>query len=254
VNELEEWMPHISLRISNETPISTTDFAGVLKALGDDYSRLEPGRTLVIGSIREGSIVAALYDAMAVSAPFVKDVASVAQAGLALKSLVENIKKTVLATKQPVFLPPDIPQDVTQSVENMAKAAIDAKARCDLEYKDDKKGISLIVSISPADAGRVQTNVKKLKQQNRRAIKEVASRPAVLRAIKSPELPELTDAIRRPVQDQASGQHIIRLLVTALDNAGLLVSAHALVAELIQQGRDDWADLLRAEVASRTQT
>ncbi|MDR6904215.1 hypothetical protein [Rhizobium miluonense] len=247
----DERLPHLKLRIANETPISAQDFAGVLKALGDDYSKIEPGRILIVGSIRQGSIVAILYDAMAVSAPYVKDIANVAQAGLALKSFFETIRKTITAAKHPAFPTPPLSHSGLQSVENIATASLDANAYCELEYRDDKEGISLTVSINPTEADSVRRNVRKLKPSSRKPSESALSYSRFAPAVKAPALSDLTAVVREPVRDRASAEQTIRLLVTALEKVNLLGTTQALVNELIQQGRSDWASLLRAEVVRR---
>lgn len=68
------------IRLGAEEPVSAIEVARVLNALARDYKRATKGSTLVVVSVRQGSIIADLTDAILAAAPKLKNAAEIAGA------------------------------------------------------------------------------------------------------------------------------------------------------------------------------
>lgn len=240
-------LPHLTLRIAYENPLTATDFAAVLGALAEDYSKLSKGRTLIVGSIDHGSIIAELYDQAVWAAPYIKDAAAIAEATIGVRGLFDAIKDTIRRAKNESVPSRPLPDqhDAFKTIEAVSTAAIDAHATVDVTYKNSPKGTSLSISVTPAEAPNLKRQVRKLKTERRRSARLVADKDQQPPTSLPTGLGILS--LDGPVEGDEAKQ-AVRQLVSSLRETGLLHTAQYLIAELKRSGREAWASLVQAEV------
>lgn len=70
-------MDALILTIRYENPPPAEELGDLFAALGRDYRGISGGRTLVLTSVQQGSVIATLTDAAVAALPYIKDAAAI---------------------------------------------------------------------------------------------------------------------------------------------------------------------------------
>ncbi|MBZ9602610.1 hypothetical protein [Phyllobacterium chamaecytisi] len=156
--------PELVLHLNYEKPISANDLGRLLRALADDYKKLSGGRTLIVGQIKSGSIIAILGDAAAWLSPHLENASKVAAAAKSVKKLYTTIAELLSKAQNTTNKEPLIAKGNagTRSVQQLLETAIHSGGEVDLEYKSgDGEELRFRFTSAEAAAIREQNEIRR---------------------------------------------------------------------------------------------
>jgi hypothetical protein len=236
--------PSLRLRIDNEAPISALDYGKLLEALSQDFRTITE-HDLVITRVEAGSIITILQDATAVLATVGHTIGVLTEAAVALKKFYQATEQLVSELKGKHSGKEDTHAtgpEALNTVERIARTAIDAKANVSIEYADPHHSLRVLVGANEGPQLLKEVKARrKRKRKERKLAENIEVSPEIDSAMEAlTALPDMR--IASPVE-RATARVLIEAFIRTLERANQIALARVLLNELRQVGRHDLVEM-----------
>jgi hypothetical protein len=237
----------IAITFDFKNPIPVEEFGEVFTALARDYREISRGRSLVIASIENGSIIASLTDATLVAAPYVGGGLAAIAAVNSLATFAGHLEKWFGKAKSDSgakLLFQKRRKSVGQrSVEAMIKAAANTSSHIRVRHATEN-GEILEVEVSPTEARKIRdvaaSNETRAVQINEGLVR--VAHPEIARAVAS--LHQVSGGNLSSTQMQT----FVDVIVATLRSLGASHALSELASNLELHGMSDVAFAVRQHI------
>lgn len=245
-------MDALILTIQYETPPSAEELGDLFAALGRDYRGLSGGRTLVLTSVEQGSVIATLTDAALAALPYLKDAVAVFGGIKAIADLAKSLKYLLGKGEKPAdqkLFRPGRKKAGIASAETLLKIAIKSKAKVSLRHRTDN-GETLEFEITPSEALNIRSDAENVHSEAadaHPAARAKSTRPEIVAA----QIEDVKASLDRVFQAGDGGltdtelDQIADIIVSTLEMSGFGSVVHQMISDLQARGFQRFASALQ---------
>jgi hypothetical protein len=246
------------LSFDNQRPLQADELGKLFTTLARDYRKMNRGRTLVVASLKMGTLFAELSDAFLLAAPGFHDVVELAKAAGSMAKFAKTLWELYSVVKDgSVRTPADSRFIGTASLE--AAADISERSKCEVSFYHKTKDETVKFKITPLEARELRRKTKFLEQELREKTKLLELRKSEYQKRLAmdgglPSIPHITSSLtaKLPALQALLGiadsdqRAVAETIATVLQSMGHEFSLGLFAAEFEHRGLHAVAASLRA--------